>query len=201
VYLFILFYPIKDVELHPAYALKKQPLFLAFLSLLYVLHIVPMVSKRDARFTFDGLGAAFFMFDSNHQCFIQYKIFDQNGRIVTSNVQSLIEPRSRCSPWHVLQKIQRLCIQHHALRAEYIHDHSINGGPIYRMVHETNACNLKYNFWGNNLWIKDKSESPTLVGYPYPNQIGDNNLQNQIRWSLTPQIKVTSYQKNNFNHL
>jgi len=195
VYLFILFYPIKDAEMLPASALRSQPLFLAFLTLLYVLHIIPMTSKRDIRFTFEGLGAGFFMFDSNHQCFIQYKLFDQNENIIVSNVQSLIEPRSRCSPWHVLQKIHRLCLNKKPSRAEYIHDHSINGGPIYRMVHESDACNLKYKFWGNNQWIKDISENPKIVGYPYFNQIGDKNLRDIIRWSPTPQIPVTSYQK------
>lgn len=195
VYLFLAFYPLKpDLNINPA-SFKKRPLFIAFLSLLFGLHIFPLVKERDAKFTFEGLGSGFFMFDSNHQCFIQVRLYDQEKTLLYSDTRSLIEPRSRCSPWHVVQKIQRMCQQYGAASAEYIHDHSINGGPVYRMVDEKQACQLHYNFWGKNPWIKDRSEDLLIVGYPYPNQIGVQNRREANYYSRTPVISVSRYQQ------
>jgi len=201
VYLFILFYPLHSSNSGQAFKIVKQPMLALFLCSLIVLHAFFFLNKRDSKFTFEGLGTGFFMFDSNHQCFIQVKFFDRQETLLSKETNSLIEPRTRCSPWHVLQKIRKRCEMPNVSRAEYLHYHSLNGGPIYQMVHEVNACELEYSFLGANPWIKDQDKKLEILGYPYPNQIGMRNLSGKWHYSPTPQIQRTNYQNWIISHL
>jgi len=75
---------------------------------------------------------------------------------------------NRCDPYEWWSKLQALCgnptISHIALRF----DHSINGGPFYRIVDEQDICGVDYRFFAHNPWIKLPGEAQ-IVGYPVQN--------------------------------
>jgi hypothetical protein len=196
VYLFCFFYPLNKREDFKPKGFNKRPALVTLFLVLFSLHFLPLMKTQDTKFTFEGLGSSFFMFDSNHQCFIKTRYYDKDQNVLHSEKYYFLDSRSRCSPWHALQRIQFLCEKLKAHSAYYTHDHSINGNPIYRMVDEKQACQLEYNFFGGNSWIKDlKNENISIVGYPYRNQIVGTSFSKENPYSLTPVIERSSYQK------
>jgi hypothetical protein len=173
-YLVVLFLPTKDDRLEDFLPLGfiRRPMWLSVLFFFYALHIAPLISKKDRFYTFERLGYSFFMIDGNHQCRIQIRYFDKQGKLIDEEKISLYEPRTRCSPTQFVQKIKRRCRRESFGRAEFILDHSLNGGPFYRIVDQKNACDLPLSIWRDHEWIRDPSlEIVEVVGWPSKNQI------------------------------
>ncbi len=77
--------------------------------------------------------------------------------------------RQRCYPYIWWSRLHLQCdrdsnIERIAMRI----DHSINGGPFYRIIDEPDMCALDYNAFSGNTWIREPPEAP-LVGYPVQN--------------------------------
>jgi hypothetical protein len=51
---------------------------------------------------------------------------------------------------------------------EWKMDHSINGGPLYRVVDERDACTLTYAPLAHNAWIRTEDQAE-IVGRPVRN--------------------------------
>ena len=155
----------------------------------------PWLIAGDRRITLEGNRYGMFMFEANHQCVGTVKTYraikvpitpsiKQNNqctgrRCVTSskiyeedNLQ-VREERieigaawNRCDPYVEWSWIQRLCRKDPSIRRiAFTFDHSINGGPFYRIVDEANICGLVYKPFSHNDWIKLPPEAP-VVGVP-----------------------------------
>ncbi len=73
----------------------------------------------------------------------------------------------RCNPYVAWQSRMSLCSKN-VERVAFTFDHSINGGPFYRIVDVPNMCDLTYKPFTHNTWIKEPPEAPA-VGYPVQN--------------------------------
>ena len=70
---------------------------------------------------------------------------------------------ARCDPYTIWQEHRYLC-NANVSRVSMQQDQAINGGPFYRIVDEANICNLNYQPFVHNSWIKEPPQAP-LVGY------------------------------------
>jgi len=78
-------------------------------------------------------------------------------------------PSTRCDPYEWWSKLVRHCELDATIeRVALTFDHSINGGPFYRMVDTTDVCALSYKMFRHNEWIRIPPEAP-VVGYPVTN--------------------------------
>jgi hypothetical protein len=159
------------------YSYLKSYRLTLILFLVLIINLAPKAIPSDQKFTFEGLGFGFFMFDSNHQCLIQTESFNSAGESLGRRQRALLIAMNRCDPWHQLQMIRRECAKPEVARVSYIHDHSYNGSPFYRMVDEDDACHLEYKPFSRNRWIRDIRDNPPIVGYPYPNQAMGSRTQ------------------------
>ena len=75
----------------------------------------------------------------------------------------------RCDPYVWWSQLHRQCdINVDVDRVAFTFDHSVNGGPFYRMVDVPNICDLSYTTFQHNEWIKLPPEAP-VMGYPVKN--------------------------------
>lgn len=120
--------------------------------------------------TMEGNYYGLYMFEANHQCISTSKIYAKNGTLISSNTDQSASARSRCDPYNEFFRLKQVCKRSPEKigRIEWIFDHSINGGPFYRIVDEKNVCFLKYNAFKHNEWIK-LPEKAKIVGYPAKN--------------------------------
>ncbi len=78
--------------------------------------------------------------------------------------------RHRCDPYEEWFAIQQRCLRDtEVARIGWTLDHSINGGPFYRIVDEKDACALRYRALGHNEWIRPPEGGAPVVGYPVEN--------------------------------
>ena len=76
---------------------------------------------------------------------------------------------NRCYPYEWWSRYHTRCERNPSIdRISLRIDHSINGGPFYRIVDTENICDLPYYPLGENRWIKQPPEAP-LIGYPVTN--------------------------------
>lgn len=76
---------------------------------------------------------------------------------------------NRCDPYEWWSRLHTQCGESLAIRRiEMQFDHSINGGPFYRMIDAPNICDLDYRPFVHNEWIKVPPEAP-IMGYPVQN--------------------------------
>jgi hypothetical protein len=76
---------------------------------------------------------------------------------------------NRCDPYTWWSKLHDQCARKTSLsRVALRFDHSINGGPFYRIVDVANMCDVEYYPFAHNSWIKLPPEAKT-VGYPVQN--------------------------------
>ena len=76
---------------------------------------------------------------------------------------------NRCYPYEWWSRYHTLCDRNaNVARVSLRIDHSINGGPFYRIVDVPDACALPYHAFGGNTWIQQPPEAP-LIGYPVTN--------------------------------
>lgn len=74
----------------------------------------------------------------------------------------------RCDPYEQWVRIQALCKIKGVQRVSLQFDHSVNGGPFYRIVDEEDMCGVEYQPFRHNEWIKIPPEAPA-VGRPVEN--------------------------------
>jgi hypothetical protein len=75
---------------------------------------------------------------------------------------------NRCYPYEWWSRMQSRCNRAATEKIGLTMDHSINGGPFYRIVHESDICTTTYKTFGPNTWIKSPPQAP-IMGYPVTN--------------------------------
>lgn len=136
------------------------------------LNLFPSLITNDEKWTLEGLGYGFFMFDANHQCHSRVRWSKSDGTSGGTTERSAFESTARCDPYWFLEKIKASCKRRGAdWKGHWTFDHSVNGSAFYRVINETNACELSYNFRGGNKWIKTPALGAPIIGYPSPNAV------------------------------
>lgn len=152
----------------------------------------------DRRLTLEGNRFGMFMFEANHQCAItaytystvkmpamyyevrpgapcrdlycnvSLRIHSENDMTVKKERWESGSSLYRCDPYEWWTRFQKICGGRGVVRVAVQFDHSINGGPFYRIVDTTNICDLSYKPFTHNAWIRVPPEAP-VVGYPVEN--------------------------------
>ncbi len=158
--------------------------------------LLGFLAPGDRRLTLEGNKFGMFMFEANHQCIATVTTYTDhdsaatneplgtcNGPFCLTHVASRREGDlfahesryesasawSRCYPYNWWSRLHRRCTLNPSItKVSFRMDHSINGGPFYRIVDEENMCDLPYHTFGPNTWIKSPPEAP-IVGYPVQN--------------------------------
>ncbi len=138
--------------------------------MLFVFQFIPIIIKGDQKMTLEGNFYGLYMFEANHQCASSITRYNKDGTVTNKETQS-ISARNRCDPYKVWFNIKEACKREGGAieRVEWTQDHSINGGPFYRIVDEKNACALVYHPFQHNSWIKLPEDNPKIIGYPVKN--------------------------------
>ncbi|HEV3245022.1 MAG TPA: hypothetical protein VG102_01555 [Candidatus Paceibacterota bacterium] len=140
----------------------------ALLVVLFIFQLTPFLAHADPELTGEGNRMRFFMFDANHQCRSLVTVYGTNGTSTTTETDS-ISARNRCDPYETWFTLKQDCLRDPSIaRIAWTFDHSIDGGPFYRIVDVPNACALTYNAFSDNDWIKVPPQAP-VVGYPVEN--------------------------------
>lgn len=122
----------------------------------------------DEKLTLEGNRYGLYMFESNHQCISEAKIHYKDGSQKDS-YRIGNSARDRCNPYVFWFRFNNQCDTFEKIeRISWTFDHSINGGPFYRIVDTENICDLDYRAFGRNEWIKEASDSEE-IGYPVRN--------------------------------
>ncbi|MDX1918011.1 MAG: hypothetical protein SFT81_02560 [Candidatus Caenarcaniphilales bacterium] len=123
----------------------------------------------DVKMTLEGNQMAMYMFEANHQCESISTIFYRDGTL-SRRTNQIISARFRCDPYRIWFQLKKQCEKNHAIKNISLQfDHSINGGPFYRIVDEHDICNLSYSPFTHNKWIRMPNEGAPIVGYPVKN--------------------------------
>lgn len=137
---------------------------------LFALQSLSLLMDGDKRITLEGNGYGLYMFEANHQCISNVNIYKKDGTI-ENETKEYFSARYRCNPYrrwfYVMQQCKREkeSIDH----IEWQFDHSINGGPFYRIVDENDVCSLEYKPFTHNPWIKLPEKEAPIIGYPVKN--------------------------------
>ncbi len=127
---------------------------------------IPRSISGDEKLTLEGNSYGLFMFESNHQCISEAQVIFAEGHTRAIDKQS-INSRYRCDPYYFWSQLKRECLGSGVERMSWTFDHSINGGPFYRIVNVSDICTLDYKPFGHNEWIQ--AEGAEVVGYPVEN--------------------------------
>lgn len=126
-------------------------------------NLLPIAVKGDEKHTLEGIVYAFYMFDANHQCISRITIANDDGT-ETILVRGSGNAAVRCNPGSLLSEVKQVCRGNTV--SNWTIDHSINGGPFYRVVDESSPCDLSYTYLRRNEWIL---LNPTKIGFPVEN--------------------------------
>jgi len=121
----------------------------------------------DTKLTLEGNKFGLYMFEANHQCHSAVTIIDTGGQVRTADTQS-ISAHNRCDPYRTWFALNVICERTHPEAIRWTFDHSINGGPFYRIVDVQDACALHYNPFGHNDWIQSE-DTARAVAMPVEN--------------------------------
>ena len=143
----------------------------AVLLFVTVTHSWSFFLTGDTRRTLEANKYGLYMFEANHQCVSTVTYHGKDGKVETKRDESR-SARRRCDPFGYLFRMQqRHCGEtSRYARLTWRFDHSINGGPFYRMVDEQDACGLQYDPLRHNAWIKGPEDGAPIVGYPVKNE-------------------------------
>lgn len=141
-----------------------------FVLLLILLQLIPALIPRDQKLTLEGNLFGLFMFEANHQCVSTEVVYWDNGSS-EEFVRESSNARYRCDPYEYWFRIHTACGRDQGIaRISWTFDHSINGGPFYRLVNEGDACGLEYRSLQANDWIRTPAEGAPIIGYPVKNE-------------------------------
>lgn len=165
--LLILFGPMFTPEKPPL--TKRAVTSWILIALLVVWQLVPYTVQGDQKMTLEANRFGLYMFEANHQCISQVQIHYTNGE-TDEFLRESLSSRERCDPFRSWFKAQLICDRYDNIdHISWQFDHSINGNPFYRIVDETDVCNLEYKTLQHNDWIKLPADNPELIGYPVEN--------------------------------
>lgn len=165
---------------------------------IFVSQIPSLHDIEKVRITTANNRYGLWMFDSNHQCVMSVKYVYPSGvrpenapfeapRGASCNTRECTVKRDiyqedsawvreervesalswqRCDPYQHWRALKNQCSDYE--RIDIVFDHSINGGPFFRIIDERDVCALGYNAFGENAWIKGPPEAPA-VGLPVKN--------------------------------
>ena len=123
-------------------------LALTLLAIQMISHVIPGYEKM----TLEGNSYGLYMFEANHQCI--GRVYDVEEQKVLHTHKSA-SARNRCDPYGLMKAAQhRFCRFDNNKKYAVSFDHSINGGPFYRIVQETDLCALEYKPFSKNEWIR-----------------------------------------------
>lgn len=140
-----------------------------FVLLLFIAQALPHLIYGDEKLTMEGNKFGLYMFDANHQCIsnMEAQFKDGTSQIFRDETTSA---RARCDPYRYFFRIKTVCERDARVeRISWTLDHSVNGGPFFRIVEEVDACQLQYRSFVHNPWIKTEFDDPLKVGYPVEN--------------------------------
>ncbi len=156
------------------------------------------IAPGDRRITMEGNKFGMFMFEANHQCAVTITSYTDTkvssstpgfapdgcsgqychtrstskrtaGILARTDVYESGSSWNRCYPYIWWSKLHLQCgLRPGLTRVALRIDHSINGGPFYRIVDEPDVCSLSYLPFGPNSWIKSPPEAPA-IGLPVRN--------------------------------
>ncbi|MEZ4195486.1 MAG: hypothetical protein R3B53_03820 [Candidatus Paceibacterota bacterium] len=116
----------------------------------------------------EGNKYGLYMFDANHQCFSKATINLYEGSDIEIKDKS-INARHRCSVYQYWFPLKQMCLKDNNVKSiTWEFNHSINGGPFYKIVETKNVCNLNFNAFTHNDWILTE-DTAEIVGYPVKN--------------------------------
>jgi hypothetical protein len=180
----------------PAPFTKKSLIGWIFLILIALYQLLGFVVTPNRFLTLEGHRYGMYMFEANHQCKYTVTTYatgeaqnsdwsglqctgmyclthastvSKDGQIVITRSGESASAWNRCDPYEMWSRIKYQCAAQNVERVSMQFDHSINGGPFYRIVDEPSICDLTYKPFSHNDWIKVPPESP-VVGYPVQNQ-------------------------------
>jgi hypothetical protein len=157
----ILFHPDEQKRSHTK--LSAPLLVLAFVLLA---NLFPFFVPGDHKLTFEGKALAMDMFDSNRQTLSKAKIVHQDGSIQEITVASDSAVK-RISPYSIFFQLKKKCVSDTTIdHIEWNMITSLNGSPFYQLVDQPNACQLDWQPFAHNDWIRLDQQ---IVGYPEKN--------------------------------
>ena len=141
--------------------------------LLLIGNLIPLFNMADQKYTLEHTKFNLAMFDANHQCQSERRIFLKNGETRTRVFKSQAS-MGRCNPYFQWYTIRGICqkYQDNIKHIEWSYYSSINGNPFYAIIDEKDACLLKYTFLGHNPWIQTPATGAKIIGYPKRNSLG-----------------------------
>jgi len=156
-------------EENPPVPLDRRSVFgWLLLAFLFCLQLTPFVMHANPELTGEGNQYRFFMFEANHQCRSEITVYEKNGSAQSSETDS-INSRDRCDPYNTWFGLKQRCERDPTIaRIGWTFDHSLDGGPFYRIIDVPDACALTYHAFSQNAWIKTPPLAP-VVGYPVKN--------------------------------
>lgn len=150
---------------------KKAIVGWLMVAVLFAGQAVAMFIPGDVKLTLEGNNYGLYMFEANHQCVSSISLVDGEGVEVASNNDESSSARNRCDPYRYWFSLQRQCpgYEQAGVSVKWTFDHSINGGPLLRIIDTDDACALKYKAFQHNDWIKTEENNPEVIGYPLEN--------------------------------
>lgn len=140
----------------------------ALIVLLFFIQFTPRMIEGDEKLTLEGNKYGLYMFEANHQCMSEGIIHYIDGTERETN-RTGVSARDRCNPYTQWFRFNQMCERIATIdRIEWRFDHSINGGPFYRIVDVPDACALEYSAFKHNDWIQ-LEDTAEIIGYPVKN--------------------------------
>ena len=122
---------------------------------LFVFQSLPFVISGDQKITLEGNKYGLYMFEANHQCISVSQIFLKGGGF-NERIRESESSRNRCDPYARWFQLNQICLRDPDVESvAWTFDHSINGGPFYRIVDVQDACQLQYKPLEHNAWDQD----------------------------------------------
>jgi hypothetical protein len=183
----------KEYYLHESNKKLNYP-SITLLCILIVCGFVQNLIPGDERYTQEGRGFGSAMIDANHQCLIEFEIIYKNGKIENGQHYSSAAG-VRCWPYKHWFLAQEKCKKSNVEKVALTMYQSINGGPLYLSVDESNICNKKYHFLAKNDWIKEPNANSKILGYPFRNAYRWHTHDIEKPYSEKPIIKLSALQE------
>lgn len=128
-------------------------------------HFIP----GDEKVTMEGNFYGLYMFEANHQCVEKATTYRAGQDPEVFNKESF-QARNRCDPYRLWFKHQQRCAKDPTIdRVAMEFDHSINGGPFFKIVDIPNICGVDYKPFSHNKWIEAPTAESEELGYPMKN--------------------------------
>lgn len=136
------------------------------------IHLSKFVITGDEKLTLEGNFYGLFMFEANHQCLSSVDYL-RDGQVIRSKKGSSSKAIGRCDPYRTWFQLHSRCNEPERDfdRISWAFDHSINGGPFYRIVDLNDVCQSEYHPFEHNDWILLPSSGAQVVGYPRKNDL------------------------------